>query len=176
MKKINNGYILTGGTGSGKTTLLNELESLGYHAFDEHIRELVSNKGVNDYTKVDHLEICLSLFRKFKRDFEIAGNISTCFFDRGLPDIIAFLKFSGQQIPDELINECKEKRYNDNVFLVELLDKSQYKTEEHCNISYEDSKKLHEIIKEIYSEFGYNLISVPPKDIGKRIEEILEKI
>jgi predicted ATPase len=154
-------YVLTGGPCSGKTTTLNELGKCGYFIVPEAIRIVLKYGIPMRYTP--HLRLYLET--KIPSDAE-------AFCERGHPDAIAFLKFDNHEIPDKLIKICESNRY-DKVFFLEMLPKYEQKSRYH---THKEAMKIHELIYEVYLEYGYKPIVVPFMSVQERVEYILKKI
>jgi len=80
--------VITGGPATGKTAIIEHLESLKHHCYEEVIRK--------------HAE---------------QVNKKTVFYDRGIPDVLAYMDYFKQDIPDNFNAICKEHTY-DHVFLL----------------------------------------------------------
>ena len=114
------------------------------------------------------------LLTKRKEQFYYAGTLDSdmVFFDRGLPDIVAYLDYIDFDIPERFKVVCQNHRY-DKVFILEPW-KAIYT---HDNVRYESFKQAIEIHKYIikwYHVFNYELLTVPQESIEKRVVYILE--
>ena len=90
--------VISGGPGTGKTSIINELVSIGQIVFHESSREIITR-----YKKLGHDQLFLSDPVKFSeillsnriKQYKDANsfNSKNCFFDRGIPDIVAYLEY-----------------------------------------------------------------------------------
>ncbi|WP_285762183.1 AAA family ATPase, partial [Pantoea sp. QMID2] len=48
---------------------------------------------------------------------EAEGQTKPCFFDRGVPDVVGYLRLSGLNVPSHLENAIEKFRYNPTVFI-----------------------------------------------------------
>ena len=90
--------VITGGPGTGKTSIINKLENIGHTVFHESSREIIQK-----YKKLGHNQLFLSDPIKFSEillenrilQYENADklNFKNVFFDRGIPDILAYLTY-----------------------------------------------------------------------------------
>lgn len=175
--------VITGGPGTGKTSIINELKNKNYYCFDEIIRTLTlaAKKEKDASAHISNPIAFISdpmLFNtnllngriaQFKQANTINENIS--FFDRGIPDILAYMAFFNQKYDAKFINACKDNLYN-HVFLLPPW-KAIYKSDNERFETFEESKKIHLHLERIYKNFGYNIIKVPFGTIKERTQYIL---
>ena len=118
-----NRVIITGGPSTGKTSIINKLEVDGYKCLHEKSREIIqeSLKNGSNVVPWDNLvefskrviDQRLSQYHSVKSK----NSDSFTFFDRGIPDVVAYMKYDNLEIPTEYLNLCIELRYNTKVFL-----------------------------------------------------------
>ena len=114
--------LITGGPGTGKTSLFNSLISDGYVGFKEISREVINSfkkKGVDQLFLTNPLlfsdlliESRISQFNDSNKNKE-----KNVFFDRGIPDVLAYLDFKKIKYDQHYIITCKKHRY-DLVFIL----------------------------------------------------------
>jgi predicted ATPase len=179
LKKI----VITGGPGTGKTSIINELKNKNYYCFDEIIRTLTlaAKKEKDASTHISNpiafvkdpmlfnTKLLNGRISQFKQATDIDANI--CFFDRGIPDVLAYMAFFDQKYGDTFINACKDNLYH-HVFLLPPW-KAIYKSDNERFETYEESQKIHIHLKKIYTYFGYTIIEVPFGTIKERAKYIL---
>lgn len=170
-----NWYVVTGGPSSGKTTLLKELEKLGCITYHEAARSLIDQ----EMAKGKLLEEIRSNEAEFQRKvFKIKIQIEKkaprnkiVFFDRGIPDSIAYYQICGLD-PKEVLKFCKRKIYKKIFFLEQLsFDQDYARTEDDKTI-----EKLNKLLKENYKKLGYEVIEIPVMPIRDRLLKILKEI
>lgn len=168
-------YVITGGPSSGKTTILKELEKIGYIIYPEAARVLIDEemaKGKSlkeirgDEAKFQRkvLKIKIGVERAAPKD-------KIVFFDRAIPDSIAYYQICGLN-PKEVLQFCQKKAYR-KIFLFEKLSFNQ----DYARV--EDSKtieKLNALLRESYKNLGYEVIEIPAVPIEKRVKKILSEI
>ena len=96
------------------------------------------------------------------------------FFDRGIPDIEAYLNFKKQEhtFPFEEIN--KFSRY-DKIFItppwqeIHTTDNERYET-------FSETKKIHTELDKTYTKLGYKPISVPFGTPSQRMDFVLQQL
>ena len=171
--------VITGGPGTGKTSIINKLESLGHYVFHESSREIIRK-----YKKLGHDQFFLSDPIKFseillknritqyeesnKSDHDIK------FFDRGIPDIIAYLNYKKISFGKELELISKKYKY-DFIFLAEPWEDIYEKDNERYE-SFEDLKDINKHIKKIYYNYAQKFITLPKSSVQERTNFIIESI
>lgn len=169
--------VFTGGLSCGKTTTIKMLHDLGYAVVLESSESVINDyKQKNGYYPWENKKI-LPYFHEevFYKQIKSEKNISNgiTFFDRGIPDRLAFFKFDGLQISREILEQAKSCNYN-KVFFFEG-DRSIYKKTPHRPHNMESSEKIALLIREIYKNLGYELVIVPFRSKEERLRFILEK-
>ena len=121
--------VITGGPGTGKTSIINELKNQNYHCFEEIIRSLTveAKKEKEDSTHSSNpiafvnnpLDFNTRLLNGRLNQFEQAAIIEKplIFFDRGIPDVLAYMSFFNQSYSEDFLNVCLNHKYN-HVFLL----------------------------------------------------------
>lgn len=96
------------------------------------------------------------------------------FFDRGIPDIFAYLNYFNTEYPSIFIDKSKKYLY-DKVFLF-LPWKEIYLSDNERYESFEQSNSINSFLINAYKEIGYQLITVPFGSIEDRSNFILNSI
>jgi predicted ATPase len=168
-------YVITGAPCSGKTTVIDRLSKLGYRTIPEAARILVDEeiKGgkTNEEVKSDMLKFQRRVLEmKVKTERELPTD-SIIFFDRGIPDSIAYYKYYNFN-SDEVLKLCKEKKYR-KVFVLERLPfKKDYARVEND----ETAANLQRLLMKAYSGLGYEVVEVPIMTVEERVSFILSSI
>ncbi len=162
-----NWYILTGGPCSGKSKTLEYLSSLGYFTFTELARvlvdvEIAKGRKIEEIRK-DELNFQKKLLKmKIKLESKVDPK-QIIFFDRGIPDSIAYLKKENLNV-DKVIKGSKKRKYKKVFFMEQYQFKGDY-------ARIEDKKTaeiISKLIFETYTNLGYKLVRVP---VMRTIEE-----
>ena len=171
--------VISGGPGTGKSSIINKLENLGYSVFHESSREIIQK-----FKKLGHVQLFLSDPIKFSEILlqnrlnqylesnKLKNNCS--FFDRGIPDILAYLNYKKIDFSKDFNNYAAKHKY-DIIFISEPWEKI-YKKDQERYESFKDLVEINKHIKEMYMKLGYKLIILPNKSINERVEFILDKI
>ncbi len=93
------------------------------------------------------------------------------FFDRGVPDSIAYYKLNGLD-STEPFQKSGEVRYQ-NVFLFERL---RFLTDPVRTEDEKTARRLNRLIQESYQSLGYDIIHVPLLSVEERTEFILKHL
>jgi len=97
------------------------------------------------------------------------------FFDRGVPDSLAFFKYMGKAAPMALIHAVQKFRYNSTVFLLPFWEEI-YKSDEVRKESIEQAKQLNRLIRDAYIESAYNILDIPESSVAERTQIIIDYI
>lgn len=178
--------VITGGPGTGKTSIINELTNNNFYCFEEIIRTLTLDaKKETDTSKQvsnpiafvdDPMLFNTNLLNGRVAQFKQANSINKdiCFFDRGVPDVLAYMSFFNQEYGETFIKACTDNSYN-HVFLLPPWE-AIYKSDNERFETFEESKKIHLYLEKTYKRFGYNIIEVPFDTIKERTNFILNKL
>lgn len=178
--------VITGAPGTGKTVVIKELENLGYHCYHEIIRSMTAEAKKVETTQkqVSNPLVFVNdplAFNKALLDGRTAHfldsqslKVPLCFFDRGIPDVLAYMDFFKQDYPDTFKIVGNKHRY-DKVFILPPW-KSIYISDNERMESFEEAEELHNYLFNTYQYFGYTPIVVPKTSIALRTEFILENL
>lgn len=171
--------IITGGPGFGKSSIINQLETMGYKVFHEISREIIQHQlqiGGTCLPWLDHHTFNNAVFEARKKQYDEASILGGLyFFDRGLPDSLAYLLADEKEIPEKHFKETRLRPYFPVVFLTppwkEIYQKDNERWED---FSY--ATKVHDNIRAFYGSFGYELIDIPFDTVQNRVNFILNLV
>lgn len=168
--------VITGGPGTGKSSIINGLIKRGYFCLEEISRQvtLEARKEVTEQLFLTNpLLFSQKILTARKQQFADAENStkSLIFFDRGMPDVLAYMNFIGDSYPEEFVNECKNNSY-DAVFVLKPW-KAIFKSDSERYETFEQAVEIHDFLIDIYGQFNYQLNDVPFGTIDERIDYIL---
>lgn len=172
-------YVITGGPGTGKTSLIQELTKVGYPIVNEVAREIIKEqirqggealpwKDTVLYTKI-MLEHSVSSYMYHSRAE------GTLFFDRGIPDTLAYARLIELQDVTNIESAVRKYRYDNPVFILPPWEEI-YCTDGERKQSFKEAIDTYFVMKHVYQEAGYTLIEVPKIPVTERRDFILDNI
>ncbi|MFC1686758.1 AAA family ATPase [Nanoarchaeota archaeon] len=170
-------YVITGGSGTGKTTLVDALQTRGFSTIPESSREFIEELKRKDPGKLpwkNRLAFQELIVARRTEDYLTAPTIGPVFFDRGLPDEIAFYIKDGFKPSEECLHACETYRYDKIFFLPSwgaIFENDCVRAE-----SFNESVRVQDIIKQAYKSQRYFCIEVPHLPVEGRIDFILSNI
>ena len=176
---MNKRILFTGGPGTGKTTVINQLINQGYFCFKESSREIIKGfkkKGIDQLFLSNPIKFSELLLESRINQFKEAKDINDkcIFYDRGIPDILAYLNYKEVSFGKEFDLASKKFKY-DYIFIAEPW-KEIYKNDEERYESYEELKIINKYLKKTYSELGYEFLVLPEESVEARVNFIIETI
>ncbi|SFW74535.1 Predicted ATPase [Sinomicrobium oceani] len=176
MKNKSSTIIITGGPGMGKTSVLEQLSIMGYHSVEETGRSIIQKELKTDGNRLPWLDkegFAMAMFQQSLKDFQnVSEKSGLTFFDRGIPDVIGYLKLCNISIPETMWQAAEEKRYYPKVFITPPW-KSIYVNDAERKQTFEEAVATYHIMKETYSFLGYELVELPKTTVLKRAKFIL---
>jgi predicted ATPase len=171
-------FVLTGGPGSGKSTLIDALERAGF------LRSLEAGRGIiqqqagigspavpwNDRALFAELMLCWEM-RSYRTAEQQTGPV---FFDRGVPDVVGYLRLSKLPVPAYFEKAAETFLYNRCVFLAppwqEIFQQDRERKQD-----FDEAVRTCEVLAETYKALGYELIELPRVSVAERVRFILQK-
>ncbi|WP_117884094.1 AAA family ATPase [Aureibaculum luteum] len=171
--------VITGGPGTGKTTLINELERRNLICIPEISRQITleaRSNGIEYLFLNDPLLFSKLLLEGRENQYLEALKLDAdiIFFDRGIPDIHAYMNHTETQFPKIYIQKSEKYKY-DSVFLLPPWEEI-YTTDDERYESFEMATDLYQHLKHAYTELGYNILEVPVGEINFRVDFILDNV
>jgi predicted ATPase len=173
---VKNWYVVAGGPSSGKSTLIGQLAKLGYATYPEAANILIDQEMAKgralEEIRADEaefqkriLDMQLEIERNAPRDLIV-------FFDRGVPDGIAYYRLYGLN-PDDFAKFCERGVYRKIFFCEQLpFDKTRVRIED-----AQTAEKLSRYLREAYESLDYPIVSLPATSlIEDRVRIVLAEI
>lgn len=157
-----------------------------YTCFPEVIREFTLEETENKNLEAlvsnpivfaeDSLLFNQKLIDGRAHQFREAAKLSTdyVFFDRGLPDVLAYMDYFDQPVNDAFNQICHDLSY-DRVFILppwkEIFELNEIRFE-----SYKELEELTDHLKKRYTYFGNPPVVVPKEPVADRVQFILNSL
>lgn len=106
---------------------------------------------------------------------EAEGQKSLCFFDRGVPDVLGYLRLSELTIPRHLENAIAKFRYNRTVFIAPSW-REIYVQDAERKQSYDVAVATYHAMVKTYRLYDYQLIELPCVSVEERVDFILSRV
>jgi len=171
--------VLLGGPGTGKSTLINELVARGFCCYPEISRQVTmkaQQQGIEQLFLEQPLLFSEMLLEgrieQYKNALEEPDNV--VFIDRGIPDVVAYMDYIGDEYPENFVKACEDYKYSKTFILPPWEEIYQSDSERYEN--FDQAVKIQEHLVETYKKYGYELIEVPKDTVENRILYILDKI
>jgi len=172
-------FVLTGGPGSGKTTLIEALGATGHAVAPEAGRGIIRHHMAvggpalpwNDPALFAELMLIWEM-----RSHEAArAGTGPVFFDRGVPDVIGYLRLTGLPVPPHMQKAAEQFRYNPNVFILppwpEIFTQDAERRQD-----LGEAQRTYEAMVEVYRDCGYELIEIPRLPVEERLRFMLGRL
>ena len=171
--------VITGGPGSGKTALIKFLELQGQVVLHEISRDIIleaQRQGIDQLFLENPILFSEKLLEGRMDQFKMANDSdwSQIFYDRGLPDVTAYMDFMDIHYPKNFTEVCREHRY-DLVFVLPPWEDIYEKDNERYE-SFEQAVELFHSLKNSYENFGYSPYEVSVGSIEERVKYILDTL
>ncbi len=171
--------VIIGGPGTGKSSVLNELIDRGYFCMPEVSREVTlkaKEQGIDQLFLTEPLLFSKMLLEGREQQYLIAhkSNKDIVFFDRGIPDVHAYLDFFKTDYPPVFLEKSKKYQYTKIFHFspweeIHTTDNERYE-------SFEESITIDKFLLKAYKELGYKIYNVPFGSIKERTNFILNAL
>lgn len=108
----------------------------------------------------------------FKKGDKMSGEV--LFYDRGIPDVLAYMNYFQQPYEDHFRKACENHRY-DAVFLLPPWEDIYVSDNERLE-TFEEAISIHYHLRSTYEAYGYEPVLVAEGTVQERAEAILKKL
>ena len=171
--------VISGGPGAGKTTLLLELEQRGLRCVPEVARQIIQEQVRNDGDALpwgDRERYCRLMLERsiasYREHTEVAG---TVFFDRGIPDVLCYVRLARLNMEGEVLAACQKFRYAREIFLAPPWE-DIYVTDAERWQSFDEAVRTYELMVEAYRDCGYEVVELPRVSPQRRADFIVNAL
>jgi len=179
MDSLNLRIVITGGPGSGKTSLIEALAAAGHPVEPEAGRAVIRSEQAIDGDALPWKDRVLFAARMTERDKAAHARRDDArrpvFFDRGLPDVVGYLRLSGLPVPEMLDQAARTLRYRPAVFIAPFWPEIFARDAERRQDAAEARRTL-EAMAAVYPAYGYSLIELPKASVSDRMAFVLEQL
>ena len=165
-------YVISGGPGAGKTTLLAALRQAGFAGVEEASRALIQEQvalgsGVVPWRDLGGFAE-LARARMVAQHAAASQHAGPVFFDRGLPDLLAYLEVAGQPVPAATRAAVATHRYQTPIFLappwpeIYVNDAERWQT-------FAEAEALYHALRRTYQALGYPILDLPKSSVAERV-------
>jgi len=178
--------VITGGPSTGKTSVIKDLERRGHFCIHELVRGLTAaekehnnagNFTTNPILSVkDPAEFNNKLLEGRIAQYESVAKTDekVVFFDRGIPDVHAYMSCFGQQFDEGFERPGYDFRYDLVLLMPPWLE--IHTTDNERFESYEASERIFTSLKITYESFGYKTILIPKGSVTERTDFIMDLV
>ena len=167
--------VISGGPGSGKSTLIDALEHHGFSRSIEAGRAVIqhqTNIGGNALPWADRAMFAELMLSWEMRSYDLALKQQyPVFFDRGVPDVIGYLRLCELPVPPHMYEAAKVIQYNRTVFLAppwsEIFGQDAERKQD-----FEEALRTFDVMQQTYRELGYEIALLPKSSVQERVNFI----
>jgi predicted ATPase len=172
-------FIITGGPGSGKTTLIQELAERGYTTAVEAGRAIIQEqvaKGGNALPWSDPLAFAEQMLEWDVRSYQmIRKEDCPVIFDRGIPDVAAYLNLMQLPVPGLIQKAVLDFKYNRKVFIappwLEIFTQDTERKQ-----TFEEAIATYDMLVKTYKKYGYELVELPLLSVEERADFVIQQM
>jgi predicted ATPase len=164
--------IVSGGPGSGKTALINALTLGGETCCPEVSRDLIREQRIGGGRALPWLDLeafACECSRRMLAQLANCGVAPRIFFDRGLPDLIGYLRCAGRDVPESLL--ASAAHYTRLVFWAPPW-REIYVNDAERPQNYSEAAALGEHIRAAYDELGFEVVDLARESVDARVEQV----
>lgn len=171
--------IVTGGPGAGKTSLIAELARHGIATSPEAGRAVIRAQRAAGGTGLPWAD--RELFAELMFAFDLKAyeaaqlGDAPVVFDRGIPDVIGYLKLCGLAVPANLDQAARRLRYRREVFIAPPW-RAIFENDEDRRQDFDEACRTFDVMAAIYRDYGYELCELPLADVATRVQLVLDRM
>lgn len=151
--------------------------SRSFTCYEEVSRQVTLDarkKGVEQLFLTDPLLFSDLLLKARIQQFEDAETESAdiIYYDRGLPDVLAYMDYANSKYPVRFTSVCKTHVY-DQIFILPPWD-DIFTSDDERYENFEQAVAIQEQLEITYKRFGYSLLEVPYGTVEERADFIIK--
>ena len=167
-------FIITGAPGAGKTAVIRELELEGFSVVEEAATDVITAAQARGMTQPWTDPSFIDAVAKLQRDRQVRASHQpdeVQFHDRCVMCTAALAVWLGYSfsacLAGELERVQKEAIYEKQVLFLAHL--GFVTATEARRISFEETVRFEKVHEKIYTDFGFELVSIPPGSLAERV-------
>lgn len=172
-------FIITGGPGSGKTTLIEALAAQGIRRMPEAGRAVIQDQmavGGSALPWSNRLAFAeLMLSHEMRSYREAQAHVGPIIFDRGIPDVVGYLRVIGLPVPPHMDQAARRFRYQRQVFIAPPWP-AIFTRDAERKQSPAEAEATYRAMVEVYSGLGYELRPLPFAPVPERAQFVRDVI
>ena len=172
-------FVVTGGPGSGKSSLIAALAVQGIATMPEAGRAIIRvqvARGGDALPWKDRVAFAARMLERELRSHDEARTLAgPVVLDRGIPDVIGYLRVCGLPVPAEAERAAAAFRYNRMVFIAPHWP-AIYARDAERKQDETEAAVTHDMMTRVYAELGYALVPLPRATIAERVRFVMERI
>ncbi|MBK5961102.1 ATPase [Rhodoplanes elegans] len=164
--------VVTGGPGSGKSTLIDAPEEAGFARSVEAGRAVIQDQVAIDGPALPwrdpdaFAEAMLSLeMRSHHAARALPGPVM---FDRGVPDVIGYLRMLGRTVPPHMDRAARHFRYARLVFVAPPWP-AIFTQDAERKQDFDEAVRTFEAMVSTWRDYGYDLCMLPLAPVAERV-------
>jgi predicted ATPase len=172
-------FVITGGPGSGKSTLIDALAARGSARTIEAGRAIIQEQvrsGGSALPWSDPRAFAELMFEwelhSYARAREHNGIV---FFDRGVPDVVGYLRLMNLPVPASMDAAVRSYPYNSKVFVAPPWP-AIFAQDAERKQTPEEAERTYRALVGTYADYGYELVELPRVSVAERVEFVLKQI
>lgn len=174
--------VVTGGPGSGKSTLIDALEQAGFARTEEAGRAVIQDQVAIGGPALPWED--RELFAELMLGWELRSHRAASalppgpgpvFFDRGVPDLVGYLRLEGLPVPDHVREAARRFRYDRRVFVAPPWPEI-YAPDAERRQDVDVAERTYDAMRTAYPECGYDLVELPRAPVAERVAFVREHL
>lgn len=172
-------HVITGGPGSGKSTLIAALAAAGVATSAEVGRQVIREQvaaGGDALPWADEMAFAEAMWPR-----EVAAHAAalatgrTVVLDRGVPDVIGFLRVSNLPVPPPIDAAARATRYHPRVFLAPFWP-AIYGRDEERRQTPDVAAATEAVMRATYADYGYIPVELPCTSVTERVAFVVARL
>jgi len=172
-------HIITGGPGSGKSSIIEDLRQRGFASAPESGRAIIQDQMAIEGRALpwsDRILFAELMLSWDIRSYRLAAEQNApVFFDRGIPDVLGYLRLSGLPVPEHMNNAAALFSYSRTVFITPPWKEIFHQDRERKQ-DFNEAVRTYEALASMYEELGYELVGLPQGPVDDRVGFILGRV